>query len=107
MRRLKWRFQTRAISCARHGGSGADKMNRPIEWARPADFSALHSVGVYDADFTHIADADKGRYAVREEHLALVPNKVVQRIPKSGDNELALRIDDLRVGRAILAVFSD
>ncbi len=107
MGRLKWRFQTSAVSSAGHGGAGAHEVNRPIEWTRTADFAAFDALGVGDADFTHVADANEGGDAVVEQDLALIPDEVVERIPEAGKNELAVRIDDLGVGRRILSLPSD
>ena len=87
--------------------AGAHEVNRPIEWTRAADLAAFDAFGVGDADFTHIADANEGGDAVIEQDLALIPDEVVERIPKAGKNELAVRVDDLRVGLGVLSLPSD
>ena len=107
MGRLKWRFQACAISCAGHGSAGANEVNRPIEWTWPTDLAASDTLGVDDADFTHIADTNEGCDTVVEQDLALIPDEVIQRIPQAGNNELAVRVDDLGVGLRVLSLPSD
>jgi hypothetical protein len=82
-------------------------MHRPIEGARPTNLPALDAVGVHDTDFTHIPYADEGCDAVIEKDLSLIPDEVVQGIPKAGEDELAVRVENLRIRGTSLPFSSD
>src|SRR6185295_17986569 len=109
MGRLKRRLQSGAVSSARRGGTGAgaNEVDWPIERTWATDLAAFDTFGICNPDFTHIPDADERSNAVIEQQLALIPDEIVERIPETGENEFAVRINDLRVGRGGLALPPD
>jgi hypothetical protein len=69
------------------------------ERTRPSHEALVHGVAMRRADLARDPDVDGRRDAVVQHHLAVVPLIAHLRVPESGQDELAIRANDLRVRR--------